>query len=801
MVTRFKLRIYLLAILVVTGMGILVHRLYSVQIVQHEEWVSQLPGEKEVTVRVPGVRGEILDRNGEVLATNEASYEVIFDLKSIIDNYKDNFENVPMTFFDAKVSGMQREKREADILHIVEETVLPKMMQIGLATDFNSRQLQIHYRSTSGIVPYTYRRDLTFEDFAMFAENDFDVPGVDVAVKPSRIYLYDSLACHLLGYVNLPDIQTVPKDKRLEFDHYVPDDYGGAGIEKSMDEYLQGKPGKRVLRRDEKGIIRNEISYESPKQGANVYLTIDAKIQYIAEQAMRNILPKEDGTSGRGAVVVMDPRNGDILAMVSVPSYNPNNFVPSVSPDDWKRYSTDRSAPMYNRALSQHAPGSTFKIPIALAGCLSDSHRRNFYCGGGVQYGAKFMKCWILSKGGRHGSINLSDAIKKSCNCYFYQYGNHTGINNIVEVTSKMGLGRKTGIPLDGEAPGLVPSPNWLKLQGQLWSDAFTAMTSIGQGFAEATPLQMAAATCTVANGGKVYQPRLIKKIVDKDGPERRKLVEKVRAGQSMDDVAQETGALRSEVETWVKRAEGKDLDEVAWNELVPDEPQLKYDLSEEGLTKDELELVKRGMYKVVNEAGGTARRAKSEDFIVSGKTGTAQSGKPSEPTNAWFISFAPYEEPELAVCVFVHNGDSGGRCGAPIAGRILKETMAMKLGKRDIALAPLKEATGHFERVLLVDFDNTGLDNFMDGDDADGLVELPEGMTPSSDGSSSSSRSTYHSPSITQTADQRGSVAQKQKVYQAKKVDKWKDVRQPVPAQRPKGVLNKLFGGKKKNR
>ena len=616
--------------------------------------------------------------------------------------------------------------------------------------------------------------------------------GVDVEVKPLRIYPYDSLGCHVLGYVKLPDIQQVPQSKRLEFDHYVPDDYGGAGVEKSMDEYLQGKPGKRVLRKDEKGIIRNEISYQPPKPGADVFLTIDAKIQYITAQAMRRIVPKSDGTSGRGAAVVMDPRNGDILAMVSVPSYNPNSFVPSISQENWTRYSTDKAAPMFNRALSQHAPGSTFKIPIALAGCLSDSHRRHFYCSGGVQYGTKLMRCWILAKGGRHGSINLSDAIKKSCNCYFYQYGNHTGISNIVEVTGKMGLGRKTGIPLEGEAPGLVPSPQWLKMQGQLWSSAFTAMTSIGQGFAEATPLQMASATCTVANGGRVFQPRLVKKIVDEDGPYRRKMVEMVRQGMSIDEVAEKLEILRSDVETWVQRSKDKSLDDVAWNEVLPDEPILKYDLSKEGLTEAELELVKRGMYKVVNETGGTASRARSEDFIVSGKTGTAQSGKPKEPTNAWFISFAPYEEPELAVCVFVHNGDSGGRCGAPIAGRILKEVMAMKKSEYNIALKPLEEARGHFDRVLLVDFDNTGLENFMDGDDADGLVQLPEGMAPRRSSPSSSPSRSYHSPSITQRADRRGSSAPKAK----------KPSQPVVRAQRPKRGLFGIFGNnKKKNR
>jgi len=205
-----------------------------------------------------------------------------------------------------------------------------------------------------------------------------------------------------------------------------------------------------------------------------------------------------------------------------------------------------------------------------------------------------------------------------------------------VEITGKMGLGHKTGIPLDGEMPGLVPTPEWLKLRGLVWSDAYTAMTSIGQGFTEATPLQMASVTCTVANGGKVYQPRLVRKVVEKDG--------KV---------------------------------------VVPDEPVLTTDLAKEGLTKDELEQVKRGMWKVVNEEGGTAgRRHAPPNFAVAGKTGTAQTGNTREPTNAWFISFAPYEEPELAVAIFIPQCRlSGGKCGAPIAGHIIKQIMAMKHG------------------------------------------------------------------------------------------------------------------------
>jgi len=728
MATRFRLRIYLLAVLVLTGMGTLAARLYKLQITKHDYYVSQLPGEKEVTVRVPGVRGEIKDRNGITLATNRASYEVTFDLREILNRYANEHEEVPQITYQAKEDGMTRTRTEPDIVHIVQETVIPALDELGLAESFNADQMQIHFRSTRGLVPYTYRRDLTFEEFAVFAENDLDVPGVEVTVKPQRIYPYDALAAHVLGYVKLPDIQTVPEEKRREFDHYVADDYGGAGIEKTLDDYLQGRAGKRVMRKDEKGAIRQELSYTPPEPGADVHLTIDAKLQLVVEKALR-------ASIGRGAAVVTDPRNGDILAMVSIPSYNPNHFVPAIDPDIWKRYSTDKAAPMFNRTLADNPPGSTFKIPIALAGCSTGTDRRHFYCAGGVQYSDKYMKCWIGARGGRHGSLNVSEAIKRSCNSFFYQYGNATGIEDIVRVTRLLGLGRKTGIPLEGESPGMVPSPQWLKLQnGMLWSEAFTAMTSIGQGFAEATPLQMASVTSAVANGGRVFQPRLVRKIVEKDG-----------------------------------------------TVLQEDEPVLKATLNQAGISAEQVETVKQGMWKVVNESGGTARRARSESFAISGKTGTAQTGKPAEPTDAWFISFAPYEEPEFAVCVYVHNGKSGGTCAAPIASHIIKQGMAMK-GRYDVKLEALAEAKGNFKHIELVSFDDSELERFVEGDDADVAVELPTDYIPRVDTASSQ----RHSPSISREADSRGSVRSYRRPPRARR----------APSRRG-GLFRRLFRGR----
>jgi len=741
MLTRYKLRLHLLGVLVLLGVGVLLARLHQVQVKEYEYYVSRLPGEKEVTVREPGVRGEIRDRNGLVLATNRASYEVTFDLKAILERYREQHETVPQISYEAQEGGMTRPRKEPDIVQIVQDTVIPAMADAGLAENFNAEQMQIHFRGSNGLVPYSYRRDLTFDEFATFAENGFDIPGVDVQVKPQRVYPFHALASHLLGYTKLPDIQRVAAEKREQFDHYVADDYGGAGVEKSMDEVLQGKPGVRTLLRDEKGVIRGQIAYAPPTTGADVYLTIDAKVQTIVENAMRAI--------GRGAAVVMDPRNGDILAMVSVPSYDPNRFIPAISPEDWERYTTDDAAPMYNRALSQHPPGSTFKIPIALAGCLSDTHRRNFYCGGGVQYGEKYMKCWIGGRGGRHGSLNLSEAIKRSCNCYFYQYGNETGIRNIVDLTGKLGLGRKSGVPLDGEMSGLVPTPEWLKLRGMTWSDAYTAMTSIGQGFTEATPLQMTAVTCAVANGGRYFQPRLIRRVQEKDG-----------------------------------------------QIVLPDEPVLKADLTLEGLTPQEVELVKRGMWKVVNEEGGTAGRAKSPNTEVAGKTGTAQTGNSREPTNAWFIAFAPYEEPELAITIFVHNADSGGKCGAPIAGHIIKQIEAMKHGYV-VEAKPLAEAKGHFDRIDLVAFENAGLDQFVEGDDADAALELPEGFVPQV--VTSRSAVVQNMPSILHRADSRGRVTTTDgKPPVARRV-----TGAPPAARRPAGPERKGLGSlfKKKTR
>ncbi len=700
MVTPFKIRLYLLSLLLLGGFGLLSYRLYEVQINQHEFYAAQVPGSKFETIRVPGIRGEIKDRNGMTLVDSTPNYELRFNLREIMEAYQREQEEVPMHTYTVVVNGLQRTRTAPDIVEIVEQTVFPGLEELGLLADYSATAMRSHFHTTGGLVPFTYRRDLTFPEFARFAEKNIGIPGITVTRTGRRRYLYDSLACHILGYMNLADLDHVDEEKKAEYTYYVGDDYGVQGVEKVMDSYLQGKAGRVVIEKNEKGKFVGERERTEPKSGSDVYLTIDARIQYVTEQSLRAI--------GRGAAAVVDPRNGDILALASVPSFNPNVFIPEVSIDDWKRYTEDPTSPIFNRALSAYAPGSTCKIPIALSGCLSDSWKKRFYCGGGAQYGRKFMKCWHSN----HGSLDLSRAIQVSCNGFFYRYANDTGINNISELTSILGMGRITGIRTTGEKPGNIPNPEWLRQQGLNWSDAFTALTSIGQGATEATPLQMACVTAWVANGGKVYQPRLIRKVMDRDG----KIV-------------------------------------------LDDAPQVRHDLTEEGLTAEQVELVKRGMWRVVNESGGTGRRASSTITTISGKTGTAQTANPKQPTNAWFISFAPYDEPEIAVCVFVENGQSGGAAASPIAKHIIENAVALKKGTNRIELTKLEEAVGHTRVVSSVSFNNSQLvASFTAGPPSEESVDVAE-FVPEQLNSQPEERN-YVRPTIRSQVDSRGSVS-----------------------------------------
>lgn len=632
---------------------ILIAKLWYVQIICGDQYRAKIKGNSELTIRVPAIRGEICDRNGLPLVENRASCEVDFYLPDIVKAFKEKEGYLPMIKYQTSYRGMPFIKEEADIVKIVNSSIIPRLEKLGLAGDYNARKLQLQYRNNQE-VPYSYRQDLDFETMACFKENNLELPGVTVSLKPVRHYVYGALASHLFGYVGMP--REIDAKEASQFHFYEPDLVGKAEIELAYDRFLRGTPGKRILKRNAHGEIEEVEEEIAAQQGARVFLTIDAKIQYIVEQALRVV--------GRGAAVVMDPNNGAILAMASVPSFDPNQFIPSISKADWKRLIDDPTDPLTNRAMGAYAPGSIFKICTALAGIRAGIEDKEFTCSGGVQYGNKFMKCWVLTAKPPlppHGPLHLSDAIKKSCNAFFYQYGNAAGIDQIDVVGTMLGLGQKTGLPLNGEAPGVLPGPSWLaaNVPKEHWTMGHTANVAIGQGFVLTTPIQMAVIGSAIANGGTCYAPRLVQQVVAQEGT------------------------------------------------VLEEEPaKIKMDLKKEGGFSDgQIEKVRLGMWKVVNEDGGTAKKARLKKNIVAGKTGTAQFWRGHVKDNhTWFLCFAPYDHPKYVVCVLVQGAKSGGAVAAPLGAKILEEIFAMEEGK-EMKLTALPPALGSFNPIASIDF------------------------------------------------------------------------------------------------
>jgi penicillin-binding protein 2 len=644
-----EFRIAVLASIAVACFLMLLGRLWYVQVARGSEYTSRIRNNSQVNVRLPAVRGEITDRQGIPLAQNRASNAVEFYLPDIVRDYRARFGTVPRYNYRTTVAGMMTEKNEPDIVKIVDELIIPQLAKLGLARAYNPRQLRMHFRNNTE-VPFTYMEDLDFETMARLSEHDVELPGVNVTVRPVRRYVYGALGAHLLGYVGPP--KEIDKEEASQFNFYQPDTEGKAQIELFYNDDLRGSPGARILQRNAKGVIEGEVGLEPAKQGSNVQLTIDARIQYITEKALRAV--------GRAAAVVVDPNNGDILAMASVPSYDPNIFIPAIPAAAWSELTQDPTDPLINRATSAYAPGSTYKIPTALAGLRAGLEDRRFTCTGVVTYGNTPMKCWIADKNGSHGTIDLESAIRVSCNAFFYQYGNAAGIDNIVAVGNMLGFGQKSGLPLSGDAAGILPGPEWMRANypRERWSSGQTANASIGQGYVLTTPLQMAMATATVANGGTSYYPRLVDKVVAQDGT------------------------------------------------TVRQEPiKLRANLVESGFTPEEIERVRRGMWDVVNRGGGTAASARIKNYEVAGKTGTAQFWRGRVKDNhTWFIAFAPYEKPRYAVAVIVQGAQSGGGVAAPIAAKILADIFKMEEGEA-VEVAALEPAKGSFQFVSSVDF------------------------------------------------------------------------------------------------
>lgn len=709
-----RLRIQFLGLFMLLGVGSLGVRLWWIQVAHGQEWTAQIRGSSQATVRIPSVRGEIKDRNGITLVQNRASYEVDFYLPEMVKGYRERFGSPPTSEYRAIISGMPKDMKEPDIIKIVNDGIVPRLNELDLARDYNAGKLQRHFRNDTE-VPFSYIKDIDFPTMAKFAEHDVGLPGVDLAIKPVRAYVYGALAAHILGYVGVPD--DVDKEEANKFTFYQADVEGKSNIEKTMDEYLRGKPGVRYLRRSAKGTIDGVLRENPPEQGANVFLTLDARIQAIAEEALRAV--------SRAGAVVVDPNNGNVLAMASVPSFDPNTFIPSIKAKDWKALQKDEGDPLVNRGISGLPPGSTFKLITSLAGLRGTKNLANahYNCGGGVSYGDHFFRCWVAEKHYTHGNIGLADALKVSCDSFFYQYGNAAGIQSIDHIGKMLGIGEESGLHLSGEQSGNMPGPEWMQINHpqERWSQAQTANVSIGQGYTLVSPLQLAMAYATVANGGVCYYPRLVDRILNQDG------------SPVLDDKGNPAAAP----------------------------PRVRSDLRQE-ISPDKIDLVRKGLWKVVNEDGGTGGRARLKDWVVAGKTGTAQASERGHEENvAWFVCFAPFDHPKYVVAVMVQGASGhGGEVAGPIATRILERALAQDEGKFDMQVAWLVPAHKANPLQLIKAVSYHGSEGNLGGDD--------EETADQSQTATAQMASSDASPDVEPEADSAGKVRRRGAVARA---------------------------------
>jgi len=594
-------RLQALGAMILAGLGVLAAGLFRIQVLQHEWYGNREQAQSLRRIRIPAARGEIVDRAGVVLANNRPSYDIVL--------YLDQIGPVSKRQNVAEVAG-----RTLGILS----------RQLRLPVTLTSDDIRTHYDRRRPL-PLTAWRDLKPEVVAAFAEKLSDLPGVDLMVTPVRQYPQGKLAAHALGFVGT---RTDTGDEDELFHFYKPDAEGKQGIERACDEQLRGEAGSQIIRVNPTGHKVGELDRQPAQYGDRITLTLDARIQRIVEDALARVeLPA--GKTARGAAVVLDPRTGEVLALASLPDFDPNRFTPGAPAEAVRALLSDPHSPMLNRAVgARYAPGSTFK-PVTLLAALEAGKAAaadTVTCTGSLKIGnwARPFRCWEHNG---HGQVDLIGAMKHSCDVWFYVKGLATGVDAIARMAEQFGLGEATGLELGG-ATGLVPTPAWKqKHRREKWWDGDTAQLAIGQSFLLATPLQMAVATAALANGGTVWRPFLVRRIESPDGA----LVRETR-------------------------------------------PEARRRLA---VNPGHLALVREAMRAAIEAADGTGHAAAGQGVSVGGKTGTAEvdvteDGRTRRINRAWFIGFAPFEQPQVAVTVVFEDAASGGHTAAPVAGRIL---------------------------------------------------------------------------------------------------------------------------------
>lgn len=475
--------------------------------------------------------------------------------------------------------------------------------------------------------PYIISNEISDISMLEFEEKSSNFPGISIEKRPVRNYVYGDLASHVLGYVG-----KISEDEYKKLKGYSISDYiGKTGIEYMFEKYLKGTDGVKQTDMSIDGTITGEYVTKEAVSGADVTLTIDANIQKTAQNSLQEIIENiRKGVYGKkydaksGAAVVLNTKTGEIIAMCSYPNFEPQLFVEGISLDKWNEYTGGTRSALINRSIqSIYAPGSIYKMVTAIAGLETGNITRTetIYDTGVYKYGGSTWRCWHYTDYGRgHGALNVSDAIKHSCNYFFYETSKRMGIDSLVKYAKYFGLGSKTGVELPGEEAGILASKETSKKFDKPWYGGDALSAAIGQGDNSFTPLQIAKYIAMLTNGGKDIDVTLIKDITSADGSK----------------------VDKEEINKYI-------------NKKLGIEATNKEDLE---IKQENLQAVLEGMKSVTTETGGTAYSVfRNFNIEVGGKTGSAEAG---DNVNAWFVGFAPYDDPEIAAVIFVENGGHG---------------------------------------------------------------------------------------------------------------------------------------------
>jgi penicillin-binding protein 2 len=483
--------------------------------------------------------------------------------------------------------------------------------------------------------PILIKANMPRDELVLVETNLFNLPGIMIQVRPQRHYIYGAFGSHVIGY--LGEISEAELNSGKYPANKSGDFIGKFGVEGRCQKYLNGSRGGEQVEVDAAGRRLRVISRQAPIPGYNVSLTLDKDLQILAEEQLGE---------KKGAIVALDPKNGEILAMASRPAFDPNLFVGGIGKAEWNEILYSEDHPLQNRAASgQYPPGSVFKIVVALAGLEEGilDPQEETVCYGRIRVGRRLYNCW--RKHG-HGKVNLHKALVESCDVYFYRLGRRLGVDKIAHYANLLGLGQRSGFGLGFERAGLIPTTQWkLDRWGVPWQAGETLSTAIGQSFVLVTPLQMVRMVAAVFNGGRLYEPQIIR---------------------------------------WI----GKDDERV-----YTSKPKLTAEVK---LRPENVALVKEGLIGVVEEPHGTGGRSRVKGVTVAGKTGTAQVVNletekafesedeiPEEfKDHAWFVAVAPVEDPQLALAIVVEHGGHGGSAAAPIA----REMISAYLEKQKVA-------------------------------------------------------------------------------------------------------------------